>query len=246
MADLQVPTVTKTRSEMAWLIVSVGVVGITAISVAAIWLAAKSERSATTQMVFTAVLPLLGTWVGAVLAYYFSKDNLQAASQTTLQAVRAVGGGAATEGATVKDVMIPLNRIRPRVDVADDAAAKAQVLRHLYDTMVSSGMSRVPIFSDDVVIYVVHQPDIDRYAQSKGVACTALANTDTLQALMLDPEGAKDVSRFATVTTAATVAEARAALAKESEAKDLFVTEDGSKSSKVLGWLTNSDLARSA
>jgi hypothetical protein len=61
-----------------------------------------------------------------------------------------------------------------------------------------------------------------------------------------DAEGAKAVSTFATVPSSATVADARAALAKVAEAKDLFVTEDGSKTGKVLGWLTNSDLARSA
>ena len=27
------------------------------------------------RMVFSAILPLVGTWVGTVLAYYFSKDN---------------------------------------------------------------------------------------------------------------------------------------------------------------------------
>ena len=34
------------------------------------------------RMVFNALLPLLGTWVGTVLAYYFSRKNFEAASQS--------------------------------------------------------------------------------------------------------------------------------------------------------------------
>jgi len=243
MANAQAPAVTKTRSEMAWVIIGVGVTGITAISVVAIWLAVKDQRSATTQMVFNAVLPLFGTWVGAVLAYYFSKDNLQAASQTTLEAVSAVTGTAART--PVKDVMIPLSRIRPREDVANDAAAQALILRTLYEMMKSSGMSRVPVFKADVVVYVIHEPDIDSYAQNKAVASPALADTDTLGTLMQDPDRKKSVTAIVAVPVSASVADARAALAKEAEAKDVFVTEDGSRTGKVLGWLTNSDLARS-
>jgi CBS domain-containing protein len=178
------------------------------------------------------------------LAYYFSKDNLQAASQTTLDAVAAAGG--TTTQKPVNDVMIPLNRIRPREDAANDSAAKALLLRGLYEKMQSSGMSRVPVFADEVVLYVIHEPDIDRYAQAKGVTCSDLADTDTLGELIKDAVGAKAVSTFAAVSSSATVADARAALSKEAEAKDLFVTEDGTKTGKVLGWLTNSDLARSA
>src|SRR5215813_14198228 len=42
------------------------------------------------QLIFTSILPLLGTWVGTVLAFYFTKESLEAASRTTLDAVRTV------------------------------------------------------------------------------------------------------------------------------------------------------------
>ena len=32
------------------------------------------------QLVLTGILPLLGTWVGTILAYYFSKDNFETAA----------------------------------------------------------------------------------------------------------------------------------------------------------------------
>src|SRR5262245_9265333 len=33
--------------------------------------------------ILTMVLPMIGTWVGTVLAFYFAKDNLLAATQST-------------------------------------------------------------------------------------------------------------------------------------------------------------------
>ncbi|MGC2782053.1 MAG: hypothetical protein WA418_41115, partial [Bradyrhizobium sp.] len=44
----------------------------------------------TAQIILTAVLPLLGTWVGTVLAFYYSKDNFEAASKGTLDLVRSI------------------------------------------------------------------------------------------------------------------------------------------------------------
>jgi hypothetical protein len=34
------------------------------------------------QLVLTADLPVIGTWVGTVLAYYFSKENLETATRS--------------------------------------------------------------------------------------------------------------------------------------------------------------------
>lgn len=76
-------------------------------------------------MVFTAILPLLGTWVGAVLAFYFSQDNLQAASTTTLNAVRT--GKGLPSDTFVTDVMTPAAQINPLSMVADDNAPKSPI-----------------------------------------------------------------------------------------------------------------------
>lgn len=237
------PSIGQTRSNIAWTIVLVGFVGITAISGLAIGFATDQDRPEVTQTIFTAVLPLISTWVGAVLAFYFSKDNLQAATQTTLDAVASARG--ITAETPVMDAMIPINRIRPQRDVRNERAAKALKLSGLYESMQTSGMSRVPVFVDGVALYVVHEPDIDQYAQRIAVKSADLEESHTLGSLIEIPAGSKAVTTFATVAESATVADARATLKKMAQAKDVFVTEDGTKGGKVLGWLTNSDLARS-
>lgn len=221
-----------------------GFTGIVAISAVTLWLTTDKDRSA--QLIFASVIPLVGTWIGAVLAFYFSRDNQQAGSDTTLDTIdsvrAAIGADAQTE---VTSVMTPISRIQPREDVADLDAAKSIKLRSLDDAMRSSGHSRVPIFSDQVALLVVHEPDIDKYAQSQQSSAESLPDAATVQQLLDDPVLARMVSTFVAITPTATLADARREMAKTADCKDVFVTADGQKTSKAIGWLTNSDLARS-
>src|SRR4051795_5991752 len=89
-----------TRKWLAAGIIGASIFAILVISGLAIGLAGSS-RAETSRLVFSAVLPLLGTWVGTVLAFYFARDNLQAATESTL---RLAGIDA---GTPVANVMIP-------------------------------------------------------------------------------------------------------------------------------------------
>src|SRR5205807_7605252 len=70
---------------LAIAMVSLSVIGIAVASGLAIVFATATSRAETTRLVFTAVLPLLGTWVGTVLAFYFARENLQDATESTLR-----------------------------------------------------------------------------------------------------------------------------------------------------------------
>lgn len=72
--------------EARFWVVALSVIGIAITATLSISLATSSERSKTTRFVFTAVLPLLGTWVGTVLlAFSFAHDNLQTATESTIR-----------------------------------------------------------------------------------------------------------------------------------------------------------------
>src|SRR5690348_14978704 len=75
-----------TRKWLAVGIVGASIFGIVVTSIVAI-IAAGAERAETSRLVFSSVLPLLGTWVGTVLAFYFARENLQAATESTLALV---------------------------------------------------------------------------------------------------------------------------------------------------------------
>jgi F0F1-type ATP synthase membrane subunit a len=63
---------------LAWLVILLAFISIFLICNVAL----KDKSADTAKYVFGAVLPLLGTWVGAVLAHYFQKENLAAANQS--------------------------------------------------------------------------------------------------------------------------------------------------------------------
>src|SRR5664279_4083891 len=91
-----------TRKRLAMSVVAISAVGIIAISGLTIGFAGSSNRADTSKLVFTAVLPLFGTWVGTVLAFYFAQGNLEAATNSTL----ALAGSRETATPVTK-VMIP-------------------------------------------------------------------------------------------------------------------------------------------
>lgn len=234
-------TVDGTRTALAFIVMFLGMAGVVILGIIAMSNAKDQEK--TSQLVFTAVLPLLGTWVGAVLAFYFSRDNLQAGSQTTIDAVRSLQTGAST--GPVTDFMTPLARIKPLRQVADEAAAKALSLADLYASIHTSGNSRVPVLTKaNVPLYVIHEPDIDKYAQKNSTSSLSLTATATVQALLDDVEIGPQLTAFVTVSPTATLEEARRVFASSAGTKDVFVTGDGQRTSAVIGWLTNSDLAR--
>jgi hypothetical protein len=74
----------RTRNRLAISMVIVAVVGVTAISFVVVLAAEDAGRAS--RLVFTAVLPLFGTWVGTVLAYEFARENLKTATESTVAA----------------------------------------------------------------------------------------------------------------------------------------------------------------
>jgi len=232
------------RTLIAFLVIGAGMLALTVVSWVALANAAPEDKGETTRLVFASIVPLVGTWVGAVLAFYFSSANLRTGSDTTLAAVRAAGG--LSPASLVTEVWTPL-RAMLTTPVADEAAADKLVLKVLYDDMQSFEKSRMPILTKPggVALYVVHESDIDKYAATlTPPTATSALGAATLKDLREAPGFAALLS-FATVPEIATVADARTALSAVAGAKDVFVTDDGTPKGAVKGWLTNSDLARS-
>lgn len=227
-----------TRKQLATVVVAISVLGIVAISGLAIGFAGSNNRADTSKLVFTAVLPLLGTWVGTVLAFYFAQGNLEAATESTL----ALAG--ATDTATpVTTVMIPESDW-----VTYDAAAgddlNALQLSQVYTKMrqLTPPARRLPIRdASGAVLYVIHDSTLTAYAESVGEKSDAL--TKTLGDLLAVPEFNQLVSAIGYVATSASVSDARSRMASIPNCNDVFVTASGKREEHATGWLTNTLLA---
>jgi hypothetical protein len=231
------PTDSTMRPWLAILIVAIAAVGIVVTAIVAVIAAPDAKRADVTQLVFTALLPLFGTWVGTVMAFYFAKENLAAATESTARLT-----GMSGRAQLVGDVMVPLAQIVARqLGAAEDAATLA--LSDLLATMNHSGKHRLPILRPDgSVVYVVGRSMIDGLAARKGAALGA----ETLGELLADPAAAKAASALAFAAPTDSVTAARGQMGQVQDCKDLFVTKSGKKEEPVVGWLTDTDLARVA
>lgn len=238
--DQQTPDAS-TRKWLALGIVGISVFGIVALSAVAIALSGSS-RADTSRLVFSSVLPLLGTWVGTVLAFYFARENLQAATdsaiRTTESTLRLTGREA---GTPVSSVMIGAASF-VSYDLASGQDLASVPLADVRDKMQTSGYHRLPIRdATGAVLQVIHDSTLTAFAESEGQTTASL--NKTVGDLMAKATFAELVKAIGFVAEKATVAEARAVMASIPKCNDIFVTANGQAGERATGWLTNSLLA---
>lgn len=204
---------------------------------------ASSDRAGASEKVLNTLLPLLGTWVGTVLAYYFSKENLAAATSSVTTLARQISGDDRLRTISVKDRMLPRSRIATLPRPPEDATKLVDIAAF----MTARNVRRLPVVdANDVVELIVHRSEIDRF-----IAAGALTGAKPVAALtwkdLLDvPELRTMFGSFATVAETATMTDAKAQMEKTPNCEDVFVTDNGKKDGKLLGWVTDNDIIAAA
>jgi hypothetical protein len=236
MANGPPPTDGLTRKWLAVGIVGASIAGMVAISIVAI-AAAGSSRAETSRLVFSAVLPLLGTWVGTVLAFYFARENLQAATESTLRLAGIETGTPVTRVMIRESDFVSYDLgagARPEDVPLKDVRAKMQAL--------VPPSRRLPIRNAaGAVLYVLHDSTLTAYAEEAGQTTTTLDKT--LGDLLSVPKFKELVEAIGFIAEKATVAEARAVMVSTKYCNDVFVTANGKPDERAIGWLTNTLLA---
>lgn len=103
--------------------------------------------------------------------------------------------------------------------------------------------NRIPILdSAEHVTHILHRSTLGEYATVKGIDIDNL--TDTISDLMTEKKYADLATTFAFVSEDATVSQARTAIEALTNCNDVFVTKGGQRTEAVLGWMTNTRLAR--
>jgi hypothetical protein len=191
--------------------------------------------------VFSTVLPVVATWVGTVLAFYFGSENFRQAAQSTRETL-----GQQAPKKTITDVMIPYERIG-RLEAESEEAAAATLMTSVINTM-SAAATRVIVFNKrtKAPIYIIRSstpPMPENWIASDYGKGSALPDGATIQAY-LDQNGGKnkaDAQKFRFIDQNATLEVALALMTKEG-VDDLFITKDGQSTSPVLGWVATQDL----
>jgi hypothetical protein len=188
--------------------------------------------------ILSTVLPVIGTWVGTVLAFYFSRANLEAATRSVTAIASQLTPDDRLRSKPAKNVMIALSQ----AFVARGPAANVKLLEAIAHLEQTGKGSRIPVLDEnDHPLYIVHRSTIDRFisARARSAAPPDLS-TLTLQDMMGNVQfKALLDNSFVTVNENATLANARAAMAAVPGCQDVFVTKAGTDREPILGWITN-------
>lgn len=222
--------------------------GLIALSIAMICTAGSEGRGAATENVFTMVLPMVGTWVGTVLAYYFSGEAYEKASESLTDSVRMLTDQKLAS-ITVREAMIPKASMTYVSLPARNGAENVNLKTELIDKL-KPPVTRLPVLdAKGVVKYVIHQSLIFKFISEKTFELGERfdAGAQTLKDFLAHPDMKQMVSRsIAVIGIEATLAEAKRKMEDTENCQDIFVTDTGAPNRPVLGWLTNIMIAKHA
>lgn len=242
----------KEAARLAKLVVGFTLGGITILCGIVLWKNWGDKEGEMTRYVFASIIPLLGSWMGTVLAYYFSRENLAAATQSVRDLTQAVTGQDKLKAVLVKDKMIPFAQIESRTSDKDDLK--------LSDLMTIQ-RERIPIFgTNKFVRYLIYKAKINEYLATFAQGPTPGKLPDgrsTADATVNDlitgaSPGDKKLftGGFGFVRLDGTLADAKAAMDSvqldQIKCADVFVTTSGTKGEAVVGWITDDTIVQNS
>jgi len=123
---------------------SVGITTISILGVLALAIIILAKNTEEPQVLLGTVLPVIGTWVGTILAYYFSNQNLEAATRSIATVARQMTSADKLRSLPVTDKMIP----KAEMFFKTLPASSVNLLAAIAALDAAKKGSRVPILDD--------------------------------------------------------------------------------------------------
>jgi hypothetical protein len=232
------PQVAQHRWGLALIITILSILGIA--GVAAIVIIFADDQAAASQTVLTAVLPLLAAWVSTVLAYYYSSENMEAATKS------------------IKELMSPEEKLKA-IPVTEKMIKLQEMfyltysdglkVQDMLDKLKASGKgSRIAFLNDKKQPqYMLHKSAVDEALVKRAIQKEDITKF-TLKDLNEKEADLKQLAEgsFGVVPMDATLADAKAEMERIKIAQDVFVTDNGRKDGVVIGWITNRIIEQSS
>jgi hypothetical protein len=195
-----------------------------------------------TMTIFNIVLPVIATWVGTVLAFYFGQKNFEAASEQTRALVQHFSPEQ-VGNALVTALMRPIDQMDyfPIPEGKDDKDIKLADVNAKF----SDKVARLAILdSEKAPKYMIHRSRIDNFNASPGKP----KGTDTLDDFIAFERGKNHeygaTHGFVVVSSQTLVADAKKQMDQCENCQDIFITEMGTVNEPLIGWISDGKLSQ--
>jgi len=187
------------------------------------------------------LLPLWGTWLGTVLAFYFGKNNFDAATKSYQAVIAKLSPHEKMAQLLVKDYMVTLNEL---VYLAYDDEKD----RKIYDILKYERFAPYNRFAvldnQRVAKYIINRSLFNQFISSR---IDEDLSKEEIKDLTLEyflencDETTKHIleNSFAVVSINATLLEAKMRMESKIDCVNVFITQNGLANEKVMGLITN-------
>jgi len=191
---------------------------------------------------FTALLPLWGTWLGTVLAYYFSKENFESANRQVQEIVAQVTTvSEKLRSIKVKDVWILNNEKLAHLEFGSEKEILQLKVKDAIDFLETNNRQRLPIFLGKSILYIIHLSIFDRYIRLLAISGNSFEQHTIKDMLNCDDEKVVNSLKYgaAFVAENANLLDAKRIMDANIFCNDVFVTKNGYQGEEVLGWIAD-------
>lgn len=200
---------------------------------------AGKEDDEASKWVFNATIPLIASWIGTVLAFYFGRENFESATDRILQLNKE-----SLDDIPVEQMMIAkktmLNIVYKEEKTFNLANKELTTIQEIIELYKSNGKDRIPVLDENSYPkYILHVTTLEK-VEDKTKSLDDFLKDENNNAFY----GHDQAKGFVTVRPNISLEEATKSRLNLEDCRDIFITSNGSASSETLGWITDTLASR--
>jgi len=234
--------------------ITFGLLGI-AMAIVALCSGGVDDAEKILQLMFSSLLPLLGTWIGTILAFYFSRENLLAANQTVGMLVDKITSDKKLQSIMAKDVMISIDKLKYIEYKSETNDGEINLKTQFLNYLDENNISRIILLDENrVAKYVLHRSIIEGFISEQIFknADKGPMDNDSINSLIsfknMKENGNEKTKKILLggirfIKENGSLADAKLLMKNAPECNDVFITKSGLNTEPVLGWITDKTIS---
>jgi hypothetical protein len=193
--------------------------------------------------IFNMILPMVATWVGTILAFYFGRENFEAASKQVQNMANKISKESAG-GMLVSAIMKPFDDMVFFQTGKGKSEADITIEDLQIKLATKEKANRIPIVDENKVLkYMIHDSSLDKYLAS------GKKKTDNLNHFIEWWRKEYSVEfiinkAFIIVPEKTNLNDANEKMEQLPYCRDVFITRGGTSQEPVIGWIPNVTLLK--